>query len=169
MSTQSILNNEHVSNFLAVVKPFCRLIESHTALSKDEFVKQCAVLLPQLFSGAVNLLDVSVESTEDYELAGMTHEQWKAIYSHLQEKLGRDDLYWDVFDPYLEEAPCMMSLSDDLSDIYRDLKPGLDASGKTDTDSIQAVWEWRFSFLCHWGRHCAGALRAIHRILERSH
>jgi len=168
MSTQSIHNNEHVSNFAAAAKRYCHLIESHPALSKQEFVKQCAVLLPQLFSGAVNLLDVSVEPVEDFELARMTHEEWKATYDSLQVKLGSDDCYWDVFDPYLEEAPYTMSLGDDLSDIYRDLKPGLDAFGKTQMESNEAVREWRFYFLCHWGRHSACALRAIHRILEYS-
>ena len=27
------------------------------------------------------------------------------------------------------------------------------------------VWEWRFSYENHWGRHAIGAMRAIHALL----
>lgn len=75
------------------------------------------------------------------------------------------DLYWEVFDPY-EEAPLVCgSLSDDLLDVYRDLRRGLliyDA-GKVGS----AVWEWKFHFTNHWGDHAVDALRALQRAFMR--
>ena len=47
-------------------------------------------------------------------------------------------------------------LTDDLFDIWSDLKDGLlllDAGAK-ETD---VVWEWRFLFWAHWGGHAVGA------------
>ena len=51
-------------------------------------------------------------------------------------------------------------MSDDLGDIYRDVKEGLLllAEGL----SADAVWHWRFNFWSHWGEHSVNALRIIH-------
>jgi hypothetical protein len=56
-------------------------------------------------------------------------------------------------------------LSDDLGDVYRDVKEGLllrDA-GFSDTD---VAWQWRFQFWIHWGTLAVGALRALHSRLS---
>lgn len=72
------------------------------------------------------------------------------------------DGYWDVFYPLeLEkEEPIFNMLSDDLSDIYRDLKDGLVLYKKGKI--TEAVWEWKLHFDIHWGAHLTGAQRAIH-------
>ncbi|MDM7922177.1 MAG: DUF5063 domain-containing protein [Pyrinomonadaceae bacterium] len=70
------------------------------------------------------------------------------------------DGYWDVFDPMSEEAPVFNTLSDDLTDIYRDLARGLLLFDQG--RFVEADWEWRINFDIHWGAHLTGAQRAIH-------
>jgi hypothetical protein len=55
----------------------------------------------------------------------------------------------------------MLPLADDLADIHRDLTHGLRAlaDGAAHED---VVWEWRFGFYSHWGRHATEALRVLH-------
>jgi hypothetical protein len=54
------------------------------------------------------------------------------------------------------------SISDDLADIWRDVKMGLLAFDSGKPKCIKdAVWHWRFSFGSHWGYHVAGAIRAL--------
>ncbi len=72
------------------------------------------------------------------------------------------EFYWEVFDPYVDEAPACGSLSDDLLDVYCDLRRGLQLWDK-DVPSAAAIWEWRFHFDVHWGAHAVDALRALHR------
>jgi hypothetical protein len=50
-------------------------------------------------------------------------------------------------------------LADDLSSIYLDLKTGLDElqAGRVE----DAIWEWRFGYFMHWGRHATHAQSAI--------
>jgi len=75
------------------------------------------------------------------------------------------EFYWEVFDPYQEDAPVTGSLSDDLLDVYRDLRPGLALWEVGDADHrLAAIWEWRFHFGIHWGDHAIDALRALHRV-----
>src|SRR5262249_33758189 len=77
------------------------------------------------------------------------------------------DGYWEVFDPYEQDEPVAASLSDDLLDIYADLKRGL---ALLDSNAVEAsaVWEWRFHFDVHWGAHAIDALRALHRACDRA-
>jgi hypothetical protein len=76
----------------------------------------------------------------------------------------KTDLYWEVFDPRHEESPVAGSLTDDLTDIYRDLRRGLAIA---DSGSmIDAVWEWRYNYEIHWGNHATDAIRVLHRIID---
>jgi hypothetical protein len=90
----------------------------------------------------------------------------------IEKRLGEADFQnesWVVFDPLKldREDPMITTLSDCLADIWKDLKPGLEA---LDVDRQrywnQALWKWRFSFQTHWGRHAIDALRAIHFQLQ---
>jgi hypothetical protein len=73
--------------------------------------------------------------------------------------------YWEVFDPYKLDQPVAGSLSDDLLDVYRDVRRGL-ALWESPHDAA-AIWEWRFSLESHWGDHAVDALRALHRSCGR--
>jgi hypothetical protein len=71
--------------------------------------------------------------------------------------------------PYGKEAEAAvpLPLSDDLADIWLDLKHGLLAlDDRARPEDV--TWEWRFGFYAHWGRHATEALRALHaRLAER--
>ena len=70
------------------------------------------------------------------------------------------DLYWQVFDPTKDSEAIYGSLADDIADIYRDLKEGLDDIHLARAEDI--IWEWRLGFSSHWGKHAIDALRTIH-------
>lgn len=72
------------------------------------------------------------------------------------------DLYRFVFDPHDFEAadePVVGMLSDDLSDIYRDLFQGLCSAKEDHLDD--ACFHWAHSYANHWARHAVNALAAI--------
>lgn len=57
-------------------------------------------------------------------------------------------------------------LSDELSDIYVDLKPALLKYDPGDEMNQRlAIWDWKFTLQIHWGHHLVDALRPIHRLL----
>ena len=58
-----------------------------------------------------------------------------------------------------DEDPCVCDLADDLLDMYDDLRSGLWLY--ENGNAAQALWEWKFSFEVHWGRHAADALYAL--------
>ncbi len=70
------------------------------------------------------------------------------------------DIYWEVFDPTEDGAePVAGSLTDDISDIYKDVARGLTEyeSGRRS----EAHWQWSFHLRHHWGAHATGAIRAL--------
>lgn len=77
------------------------------------------------------------------------------------------EIYWEVFDPYVDEQRVSGSLSDDVLDVYFDVLRGLRL---WDAESAKAavVWEWRHGFDGHWGDHAIDALRALHRACART-
>ncbi len=74
-------------------------------------------------------------------------------------------MYWEVFDPYVNEPAVAGSLDDDVLDVYRDLHRGLDLWDSA-APRAAAIWEWRFSFDMHWGDHAVDAIRALQRAVR---
>ena len=80
--------------------------------------------------------------------------------------LGKYDSYFEVFDPAFDTDAIQTMLSDDLSDIYTNLKRPLIKyeSGEEPNQRI-AIWEWKFNIQTHCGDHLVDALRPIHRLV----
>ena len=117
--------------------------------------------LAGLLTAASKLPDVSPSEVDLPD--GPSQEQWSERFAALQRALGEWEGYWTTMAAHGEDAEqvVMLSLGDDLADIWRDLKQGLlalDAGAPPD----DVIWEWRFGFYAHWGRHATEALRALH-------
>jgi Domain of unknown function (DUF5063) len=121
-------------------------------------------LLPELYHAALKLPTVKPPGYVDEDEDEPDDERWWAAQDDLREVLGDADHYSDVFDPIQPEARASTwSLADDLADIYRDLREGLDLAEKEGSVSpARVIWAWRFDWEHHWGRHALGALRALY-------
>ena len=100
------------------------------------------------------------DSEDDIELEDVSTEQWKVVQSRFRNL--PVDGYWTIFDPSKTEdnKAVFTELSDDLADIYRDIKYGLilfDAGHFS-----EAIWEWTFHYKIHWGRHLLSAQKVIY-------
>jgi hypothetical protein len=109
-----------------------------------------------LLSEVVDLPDVGKLRTGRQ----VTNDEYRDIVQRLQHQVGEGDNYKMVFDPWKTEEPIYGSISDDLADIWRDLKNGLLVLKKDDASN--AICEWRLSFLQHWGPdHATTLLRPL--------
>jgi hypothetical protein len=91
----------------------------------------------------------------------MTNDDTTVLRHRIGTKLGDHDLYSVVFDPSeRDSAPVTGSLADDVADIYRDLQDGFAElrAGR----SANALWQWKFGFDRHWGKHAGEANYALH-------
>lgn len=95
--------------------------------------------------------------------AGITADTAR-IVTNVHDSLGSAERYLVVFDPHHDDEPCSGSLADDLGDIYRDVRRGLDLFDRE--APADAAWEWRFAFETHWGNHATDAVRVLHRLVH---
>jgi hypothetical protein len=149
----------NVKRFIGTAQAYCGLIETGGSLEGSAFFKECFRLVAKLLSEAVGLPD-------DVGRCGtgrrVTHGEWREIYQRLKLDLGDNDHYKKVFDAWKTEHPEVLlgSISDDLADIWWDVKQGL--AVLANDDASNAICEWRLSFLQHWGSfHATGLLHAL--------
>lgn len=158
-SGRSRLRDE-VADFHAAALAYCPSVE-------NEAVEPRAVLrnLVRLVDAALGVPAVK-PSAVDHEkdppgLAGAS----KAVQANVEKALHPADWYQMYFHPLnaAEPVPCTGSLSEDLAEIYEEVRRGLHlASIGAEED---AAWYWRLMFEGHWGRHATQAIVALHDLL----
>jgi hypothetical protein len=152
-----------VEAFRRVAEAYCASVEQPDDENYDAFVLRLGGLLADLVSAGYRL--PLVEPVADVTTStSISQERWHEHYIALQSRFREHDLYWSTsYEAVaLHEPPVTpRSLADDLADIWRDLRGGLDAleGGATWQD---VSWEWRFGLEKHWGKHAVEALRALH-------
>lgn len=143
-------------HFAEAARDFCSFVEGSGKESLAERLRAVATHLSALYAAALELPKVEPEENTS-ECAVAVPKTWPGF--------GDVELYWEVFDPYEDEERVASTLSDDVLDVYLDLKRGLlqwQAGRRLD-----AIWSWKFHFESHWGDHAVDGLRVIHRALRR--
>ncbi|MFL6374347.1 MAG: DUF5063 domain-containing protein [Pyrinomonadaceae bacterium] len=145
--------------FAAVARRYCEWAEAFPT-DADQDLVVARELLAELHLAVLRLPDDCLSSESPDGLVNA--EEWKQRYARFEALPVKS--YWKVFDALVLEEPVFNTLADDLSDIWRDVKEGLllYESGEFE----EAVWEWRFNYEIHWGRHLLGAQYAIYSYLS---
>jgi hypothetical protein len=154
--------DESVTAFVEEARRYCRRIESGGSDNTWVFARDCLACVLRLYGAALELPAREPEAVKS--LDRIDHDDWERMMRHVGRRLARE-CYWEVFEPLERDRPEAIcgSLSDDLADIWRDIKPGLlelDSPGEASVDDV--VWQWRFSFESHWGHHAVGCIAALH-------
>jgi len=149
--------------FRGPAEEFFRIVENAPETAPVEFLRQVQLILPQLHLAALHLPDVDSDDWgETPRLPRIPDEQHMAVHNHLKALLGSYDLYWHVFDSRdHKEGAIYGSLTDDLEDIYFDLKNEIQALDHG-ASVAYVLWGFRCLFYGHWGAHLVDASKAIH-------
>lgn len=144
------MENKDVKDFLNSATQFCSMIENIDSCNDSKKLTSLLISLLDLYAKALGLPEIEQEndtlSTFDIHVPKVT--------------FGQFDYYWEVFDPYELKEPMGASLTDDVLDIYKEVKKGLLLYEQN--VEVEAVWQWKFSFETHWGSHTVDAIRALH-------
>jgi hypothetical protein len=143
-----------VCAFVDQARQFCDFIEKANEWPRGERLSGVRSRLLALYEAGTSLPDVEPPDGFDAGPSPDPPKSWRGFDDF--------DVYWGVFDPYQESAPVAGSLTDDLLDVYRDVRRGL-ALWDSRAPRAAAIWEWLFHFDVHWGDHAVDALRALHR------
>lgn len=159
--------SRNVVEFTSAANEFCKYAEHSVELKGDELLKILQRILPFLYLKA-SLLPSLDPFFEEGNEKFVTEADWFRIHDKLRDKLGTADDFLEVFDERMNdsEGPVISSLSENLADIYQDLKDFL-LLYQTGTKEVMndALWECRQNFENFWGQKLTNSLRAIHRFI----
>lgn len=144
-----------LSEIVELARHYCELIESNAAGSDSSWLSQVAELLPRLHAGISSLDGLSYGA--EVSLAPDLDARFE-LFTRLREILGERDAYWMEFDRLGDCGVMTGSLADDLTDIYCELRHGLDL---IDDEPARAVHDWLTGFDNHWGQHLVDAQRHL--------
>lgn len=161
-----IIFDKNVIEFVTVAAEFCAFLERAENMKQQAFVDTILKLLPLLYLKTSMLPECEVigdEAPESY----VTEEIYEILRINLAVILAGKDDYLEVFLPDMaySDQPIKKNISEDLADIYQDLKDcifvfqlGLN---ETMNDSL-AICQENFGML--WGQKLVNTLRALHDI-----
>ena len=157
---------KNVIEFVTVAAEFCAFLERAEHMKRKAFVDTSLKILPLLYLKASMLPKcetIGDEAPETY----VTEEIYEILRINLSGLMGDKDDYLDVFvqDMVYSDQPIKKSISEDLADIYQDIKDfifvfqlGLN---ETMNDSL-AICQENFGTL--WGQKLVNTLRALHDV-----
>ena len=158
--------DKNVIEFVTVAAEFCAVLERAERMKRSDFVDTSLKILPLLYLKASMLPKCETIGEEVLETY-VTEEIYEILRINLAELMGDKDDYLDVFvqDMVYSDQPIKKSISEDLADIYQDIKDfifvfqlGLN---ETMNDSL-AVCQENFGML--WGQKLVNTLRALHDV-----
>ena len=161
-----VIFERNVVEFVTVAAEFCRYLEEAEGMRRADFVDTVLKLLPLLYLKAEMLPDceqMGDTAPENY----VTEETYEIMRLNLSDILSDRDDYLDVFvsDMKYSDQPVTRYISEDLADIYQDVKDfvfvfrlGLN---ETMHDALAICQE---NFRLYWGQKLVNTLRALHEV-----
>lgn len=162
-----IVFSKNVVEFVAVAVQFCGYLENTEDEDSQRLIDWASKILPLLYLKASMLPEeVQQIDEEDVEVT-VTEESYTFIYSKLLSVIGKDDDYLEVFmeDMKYSDTPITASISEDLTDIYQDVKNFITVYERGVSENMNdALYLCTENFKLFWGQKLVNVLRAIHAL-----
>lgn len=162
-----IVYSKNTIEFVTVANEYCNIIERIGSEDARTMLGKVQKILPLLYLKTTVL--PQFESSEELILEKFVSE---VDYNFLQQRiinlLGEYDDYQEVFDEgmQLSEGPITSSISENLTDIYQDVKDFVMSYRLGDDIVMQeALWECIENFKSYWGQKLVNCQRAIHALV----
>lgn len=165
-SASSIVFSKNVVEFVTVGVQYCSFLENFEGVSTFELTDKLTKILPLLYLKAALLPDEELE----YEILSevtVSEEDYNQILSRLYTQFKADDSYLETFleDMKYSDTPISASISEDLTDIYQDIKNFVSIYERGIEENMQeALSTCSENFKLYWGQKLVNVLRALHAL-----
>lgn len=163
---KNIVFSKNVVEFVTVSVEYCAYLEGFTDASQKELTDKIIKLLPLLYLKASLLPDTEPVEDSEPEVA-VTEDIYNHISSRLYGVYGKEDTYLEVFleDMKYSETPISASVSEDLTDIYQDLKNFISIYERGVEENMNdALYACIENFKNYWGQKLVNVLGALHSL-----
>lgn len=167
MSTDTnttLLYSQNVLEFVTVTAETCLFLENASAHERTEFIEKALKILPLLYLKTA-MLPETEEVLEELPEQFVTESAYEQIRNSIASLLGTADDYLEVFTQGIEysEEGVKASVSEDLADVYQDLKNFISAYQIGNEEVMNdALYYCTLSFREYWGQKLLNGLRALH-------
>lgn len=164
--TSQVIFDKNSIEFVTVAAEYCGFMERVRQTNRTTFVDTALKILPLLYLKASLIPSCEVIGEDDLEVF-VTEEEYEWMRMSVAHVLGAQDDYLEVFLPDMaySDTPIKKCISEDLADIYQDLKDFIGAfqSGLNVTmnDSLCVCKEHFEEF---WGQRLVNTMRALHDV-----
>ncbi len=161
-----ITMGKNALEMLLVANEFCFFMDSLEEKPKTSILEFVHRILPLMYTKGSLIPDVAVEYPEA-NMRFVTEEQWENVFNILREKFAGDDEF-RIIDPlYINETePLKASLSENLSDIYQDMKDFILLYQKNTMAARQnALSDCKMLFASHWGYRIGNIMARLHHLI----
>lgn len=162
---EKFLYSQPVLDFVTVSTEYCKYVEQCSQTETNDFCRVMRGLLPMIYLKATLLEEVP--ETAGWNEKRVTEEDYNYIRSQVAAILGSNDDFLDVFveDFKYSEHPVLCTISENLADIYQQLRELVEAFREGYEDAMEvALFETIDEFHIQWGQKLLNALRALHDI-----
>ena len=158
--------SKNVIELVTVAAETCLFLEHATEFTQVDFVQKSVKLLPLLYLKA-SLVEIPETVFDDGTERFVSEEDYQFVREQIEQILGSDDSYLEVFHPdmALSDTPIAAFVSENLADIYQELKDFAANYQLADVDTMNdALAGCLVAFGEHWGQKSLNALRALHAV-----
>ena len=165
-STSQVIFDKNSIEFVTVAAEYCGFIERARQMERKDFVDTALKILPLLYLKASLIPECELMGEGDLEIF-VTEEDYELARMSVAHVMGAKDDYLEVFLPDMaySDTPLKKCISEDLADIYQDLKDfiGVFQLGLNETmnDSLFVCKEHFAEF---WGQLLVNTMRALHDV-----
>lgn len=161
-----VIFEQNSIEFVTVAAEFCKFLEQAEGLPRKDFVDTILKILPLLYIKGL-LLPACKLIGEEEPATFVTEDDYEFVRMNLANIMGNRDDFLDVFvsDMKYSDQPITCYISENLTDIYQDLKNFISAFqigiNETMNDALAVCKE---NFRLYWGQKLVNVLRALHEV-----
>lgn len=151
-----------VIEMLTVANEYCLFFEKAASYETADILNYFHKMAPLLYLKGSLLPELPLNHDVHNERY-VTEEQWELVFKALREKFGKQDTYY-IHDHNFDSVET--SLSDNMADIYQDMKDfimlyqkNIQIARQNAISNLSALYKWR------WGPAGINALTAVHHLL----
>ena len=168
--TSQVIFDKNSIEFVTVAAEYCGFIERSREVGKQSFVDTALKILPLLYLKASLIPECELMGEDDLETF-VTEDDYEYVRCSIAKVMGPQDDYLEVFHPDMaySDTPIKKCISEDLADIYQDLKDFISVFqlglNVTMNDSLYVCKE---PFAEFWGQRLVNTMRALHDVKYHS-
>lgn len=152
--------------FVTVAVQYCAYLENFEEITESDLTDKLTKILPLLYLKASLVPDTEIVSDEGIEIS-VTESDYNYIASKLYNVFLGNDIYLEVFlqDMKYSETPIAANISENIADIYQDLKNFVTIFERGITENMNdALYVCTENFKTYWGQKLVNVLRALHSL-----